>query len=80
MTIDSNYELSSSDDSDFNNDDSSEKFEDNINDIDFETNPDQVKSSKKNNKRSYEAKKKIELLKEERRLRKLIENDYDDWD
>ena len=80
MTIDSNYELSSSDDSDFNNDDSSEKFEDNINDIDFETNPDQVKSSKKNNKRSYEAKKKIELLKEERRLRKLIEDDYDDWD
>lgn len=80
MTIDSNYELSSSDDSDFNNDDSSEKFEDNINDIDFETNPDQVKSSKKNNKRSYEAKKKIELLKEERRLRSLIEDDYDDWD
>jgi hypothetical protein len=80
MSLNPNYELSSSDDSDFNDDDSSIKDEDNIIEYDFENNSTQVKSSKKNYKRNYEAKKKIEQIKEERRLKKLLEDDYDDWD
>lgn len=80
MVITSNYKLSSTDESDFTNDDTPDEFENTSVDYDFEADSTQLKVSKRDTKRSYEAKKKIELLKEERRLRKLFEDDYDDWD
>ena len=80
MSSASNYELPTTDESDFSNEDSSDELETSTVDYDFEKDPTQLKVSKRDAKRSYEAKKKIELLKEERRLKKLFENDYDDWD
>jgi len=80
MTIDSNYELSSSDDSTFNSDEPYGEFDNSIADFDLNTAPSEGKNSKKNNKRNYLAKKKIEQLQEERRLRKFDEDYYDDWD
>ena len=80
MVITSNYKLSSTDESDFTNDYTPDEFENTSVDYDFEADSTQLKVSKRDTKRSYEAKKKIELLKEERRLRKLFEDDYDDWD
>jgi hypothetical protein len=80
MTTNSNYELSPADDIDFNEDDSANDYDNNIADFDLSTSPPESKNPKRNNKRNYLAQKKIELLKEERRLRKLVEDDYDDWD
>lgn len=74
MTINSNFELSA-DDSSFDNDEPSNELENNI--ADFDTDVMQNKHSKRNNKRTFEAKRKIELLKEERRLKKLLEDDWD---
>jgi len=70
------------------NDDSELLFEDeevNSNQIaDFELEAEVVakKKSKHNEKRSYLAKKKIEQLQEERRMKKFndYDYDYDDWD
>lgn len=69
MSIDSNDELN------FDDDESSNDLKNSI--ADFDADSIQNKNSKHNTKRSYEVQKKIELLKEERRLRKLI---GDDWD
>lgn len=80
MTIDSDYELPSSGDSDFNNNDSSSEFDNNIADFDLDASSPEENTPKQNNKRNYLAKKKIEQLKEERQLRKLFDDDYDDWD
>ena len=80
MTINSNYELSSSDDIDFNDDESIDEFDNSVADFDLNTAPSEGKNSKHSNKRNYLAKKKIEQLQEERRLRKLDEDYYDDWD
>jgi len=80
MTIDSKYELISSDDSEFNNDNYSSDFDNNVADFDLNTAPTEVRSAKQSNKRNYLAKKKIEQFHEERRLRKLGEDYCDDWD
>ncbi|MFT5298976.1 MAG: hypothetical protein ACI9YH_005028, partial [Colwellia sp.] len=80
MTIDSDYELPSSGNSDFNNNDSSSEFDNNIADFDLDASSTDGSTPKQNNKRNYLAKKKIEQLKEERQLRKLFDDDYDDWD
>lgn len=80
MTIDSDYELPSSGDSDINSDDSSSEFDNSVADFDLNTSFADGSTTKQNNKRSYLAKKKIEQLKEERQLRKLFDDDYDDWD
>jgi hypothetical protein len=80
MTIDSNYEVATSDELDLNDDNSSREFENSVADFDLNTDPLKEKSAKHNSKRNYEAQKKIEQLKEERRLKKLINDDYDDWD
>ena len=80
MTIDSKYELTSPDDSEFNNNTYSSDFDNNVADFDLNTAPTEVKSSKQSNKRNYLAKKKIEELHEARRLRKLDDGYYGDWD
>jgi hypothetical protein len=80
MTIDSDYELPSSGSSDFNINDSSSEFDNNIADFDLDASSIDGSTPKQNNKRNYLAKKKIEQLKEERQLRKLFDDDYDHWD
>jgi hypothetical protein len=79
MPINSNTELPSPDDLNFDNEDSSSELEDKMTDFELSVNSAQVKSPKYNNKRNFLAKKKIELLQEERQLKKLNE-DYYDWD
>jgi hypothetical protein len=79
MTIDSKYELTPSDDSEFNNNYPSD-FDNNVADFDLNTAPTEVRSSKQSNKRNYLAKKRIEELHEARRLRKLEDDYYGDWD
>jgi len=70
----------------YQNDDSELLFADedvSVNQIaDFELEAEVVtkKKSKHNEKRNYLAKKKIEELQEERRMKKFDEYDYDDWD
>jgi hypothetical protein len=75
MTINAHYKLPSSDTS-------SSDYEKNAGDGDFviDSNSTPDKSAKQKNKRNYQARRAIERLKEERRLKKLIDDDYDDWD
>lgn len=80
MTIDSEYQLSSSDDLDFDIDDSTNELDNNVAEFELNTGPSEEKKSKQNNKRNFLAKRKIEQLKEERLLKKLEEDYYDDWD
>tara|TARA_B110001454_G_C12315609_1_gene265576 strand:+ start:252 stop:494 length:243 start_codon:yes stop_codon:yes gene_type:complete len=80
MTINSTDEIPSSDTIDFNDDDSKNEFDNNVADFDLNTAPTEGKNSRHSNKRKYLAKKKIEQLQEERRLRKLDEDYYGDWD
>jgi hypothetical protein len=82
MTNNSNYKLSSSDQLDFTLEEPSNEI-DNDNDIaDFELNttPTEGRNSRHCNKRNFLAKKKIEQLQEERQLKKLDDDYYDDWD
>ena len=80
MNIDSDYELSSSDDLDFTCDDSSGDLENDVADFELDTSPSEEKKSKHCNKRNFNAKRKIEQLKEERLFRKFDDSYYDDWD
>jgi len=80
MTIDSNYELSSSNDLDFNSDEPSSEFDKDIAEFELNVSSSEEESSKHKNKRNFLAKKKIEQLQEERRLRKFDDESYDDWD
>jgi hypothetical protein len=80
MTLASTYELPSSNDLDFNNDEPSGDGENDIAEFELNLSNSEERSSKHNNKRNFIAKKKIEELQEERRLRKLDEGNYDDWD
>jgi hypothetical protein len=80
MTLNPNYELSSSADIDLNDDEPKYELDNNVADFDLDTAPTEGNSSKHINKRNYLAKKKIERLQEERRLRKLDTDYYDDWD
>ena len=80
MTIDPNYDVSSSEELDFENEESSSELSNEI--AEFELNSESIerKSSKSNNKRNFLAKKKIEQLHEERRLKKFEDDYYGDWD
>jgi hypothetical protein len=80
MTLNPNYELPSSADIDFNDDVPKDELENNVADFDLDTAPTEGKSSKHINKRNYLAKKKIEQIQEEQRLKKLDADYYDDWD
>ncbi|TMM42509.1 PA3496 family putative envelope integrity protein [Colwellia ponticola] len=83
MTLDSSYELSSSDSVDVN---SGEPLN-NVNTmtdftLDFLSDEvsDEVVSSKQRNRHSFLVKQRIEDLQEERRLRKFDEDYFSDWD
>ena len=80
MAIDSNYDLASSDELDFESDESSNELSNEIAEFELNSASNDGKSSKKNSKRNYLVKKKIEQLQEERRLKKLEGDYYDDWD
>lgn len=80
MTLNPDYELPTSTDVDFEGDEPKSDLDNNAADFDLDNAPSEGKSSKHINKRNYLAKKKIEQLQEERRLRKLDEDYYDDWD
>lgn len=79
MTLDSSYELSSSDSVDVN---SGEPLN-NVNtmtDFTLDFLSDEVVSSKQRNRHSFLVKQRIEDLQEERRLRKFDEDYFSDWD
>jgi len=78
MTIDSNYELPPA--NDFDDDEDSIEPDNDIADFELNVSSSEEKNSKYNSKRSFLAKQRIEQLQEERRLRKLEEDYYDDWD
>lgn len=80
MTLNPNYELPSSADIDFNDDVPKDELDNKVADFDLDTAPTEGKSSKHINKRNYLAKKKIEQIQEEQRLKKLDADYYDDWD
>ena len=80
MTLNPNYELPSSADIDFNDDVPKDELDNNVADFYLDTAPTEGKSSKHINKRNYLAKKKIEQIQEEQRLKKLDADYYDDWD
>ncbi|WP_042145932.1 MULTISPECIES: PA3496 family putative envelope integrity protein [unclassified Pseudoalteromonas] len=80
MAIDPDYELTSSDELNFDSESSSSELENDIADFELTVNTNEGKSSRRNEKRIHLAKKKIEQLQEERRLRRLNEDYYDDWD
>lgn len=80
MAIDPDYELTSSDELNFDNESSSNELDNDIADFELRVNTDEGKRSRRNEKRIHLAKKKIEQLQEERRLRQLDEDYYDDWD
>lgn len=79
MSIDPNYALPESDEADFNNDESSQSFNDSLFELHFEVESGHDNFAKRDSKRGFNAQRKIERIKEERRLKKLLENDYDDW-
>jgi hypothetical protein len=80
MTNDSNYELSSSEQLDFSDEEPTDEIDNDIAEFEFNTSPNEGKNSRHCNKRNFLAKKKIEQLQEERRLKKLETDYYDDWD
>lgn len=80
MTIDSNYNLPSSDEPDFDNDESTSEIDDGITELELSINPELDKTAKQKNTRNHFAMRRIEQLKEERELRKLNEGYFDDWD
>ncbi|MDT0605223.1 hypothetical protein [Thalassotalea castellviae] len=80
MAIATQYEMDSSDDLNFNGDDDYPELDNNIADFELSTGSSEVKNSRQNHKRNFLAKKKIEQLQEAKRLRKLEEDYFDDWD
>lgn len=80
MSNNPNYNLDESNDLDFDDEGSSDISSNNVADFELSTEAANAKYSKSSNKRNFEAKRKIEQLQEKRRLQKLDENYYDDWD
>lgn len=80
MAIDSDYDLSSDDELNFDSNSSSNELGNDIAEFELTVNSNEGKSSRRNDKRNHLAKKKIEQLQEERRLRRFDEDYYDDWD
>jgi hypothetical protein len=71
---------SSNDELSFDENDSSIELDSNIAEFESDLASTDRKKSKHANKRNFNAMRKIEQLQEERRLRKLNEDFYDDWD
>ena len=77
MTYNSNSELTTANETDFGSDDASSPLDNDIAEFELNSSPNEGKRIKQNNKRTYLAKKRIEELQEERRLRKFDEDYYD---
>ena len=80
MAIATQYEMDSSDDLNFNGDDDYLELDNNIADFELSNGSNTVKNSRQKHRRNFLAKKKIEQLQEARRLKKLEEDYFDDWD
>ena len=78
MVIDTNYDLLSSEELNFDSEESSSNLGNEIAEFELNSGASEGKSSKKNNKRNFDAKKKIEQLQEERRLKKFEDDYYGD--
>lgn len=76
MDIDPTDNLPSSDELDFDNEESSNELAE----LELNSESSERKSSKQNNKRIFLAKQKIEQLQEERRLKRFEDDYYGDWD
>jgi hypothetical protein len=76
MAIDPTDNIASSAELDFDNEESSNEI------AEFELNSEsnEKKKSKQNNKRNFLVKQKIEQLQEERRLKRFEDDYYGDWD
>lgn len=79
MAIDTNYDLPSSEELNFDSEGSSSELGNEIAEFELNSEPNE-KSSKQNNKRNFDAKKKIEQLQEERRHKRFEDDYYGDWD
>tara|TARA_B110000881_G_scaffold206875_1_gene210589 strand:+ start:309 stop:548 length:240 start_codon:yes stop_codon:yes gene_type:complete len=79
MTYDSNAELPTANEVDFDSDDASSPIDNDIAEFELNSSPSEGKRTKQNAKRTYLAKKKIEELQEERRLKKFDEDYYDSF-
>ncbi|MFT6901039.1 MAG: hypothetical protein ACJAXS_001226 [Colwellia sp.] len=79
MTINTNYELSASDNVSFDDDQPSNEFDNDIAEFERHANTNDVKKSKSSKKLNFIARRKIEQLHEDRQLRKLDLNYYDEW-
>lgn len=80
MAIDPTDNLPSSDELDFDNEESSNELSNEIAEFELNSESSEKKSSKQNNKRNFLAKQKIEQLQEERRLKRFEDDYYGDWD
>lgn len=80
MSIEPTYNLAQSDELDFSTEESSTEQSNEIAEFELNTESSEGKSSKQHNKRNYLAKKKIEQLQEERRLKRFEDDYYGDWD
>jgi hypothetical protein len=80
MANDLNYELPPSSDLELTNEEPSNEMENDIAEFELNIHSNEGQNSKLSNKRNFLAKKKIEQLQEERRLRKLEADYFDDWD
>lgn len=80
MAIDPTYDVSSSEELDFNNEESSNDLSNDIAEFELNSGSGEENNSKANHKRNFLAKKRIEQLQEERRLKKFEDDYYGDWD
>ena len=80
MAIDPTFDESSSEELDFDNEESSSDLSNDIAEFELNSGSNVGKNSKANYKRNFLAKKRIEQLQEERRLKKFEDDYYGDWD
>ncbi|TPH12106.1 hypothetical protein [Litorilituus lipolyticus] len=80
MAIDPNFDESSSEELDFDNEESSSDLSNDIAEFELNSGLNVGKNSKANYKRNLLAKQRIEQLQEERRLKKFEDDYYGDWD
>jgi len=80
MAIDPTNNLPSSGELGFDNEESSNELSNEIAEFELNSESSEKKSTKQNNKRYFLVKQKIELLQEERRLKRFEDDYYGDWD
>ncbi len=80
MAIDPTFDESSSEELGFDHEESSSDLSNDIAEFELNSGSNEGKNSKANHKRNFLAKKRIEQLQEERRLKKFEEDYYGDWD